>query len=412
MIKKMRQRVILASMAAFFAVIAMIAILVNAIYFGVETGNTDRTLSAILENEERRIDIPMPGNPEELPPMQPFMGLPNIEMNYMTRFFVVRADNEGNISPVGMDYIASVDSFDAIEYGSRVMKKNSDRGYIDEFRYLKSKKGDSTTIIFLNAAKEQQSMKSVLLLTIIVSAVSLAVVFVLVELFAGRAIRPIANNIKMQKQFITDASHELKTPLTSISTSLDVIEMEHGNDEWTENVRNQTGRMTKLVSELVTLSRLDEDMPLPDKEDFSLSNLGWEIVEIYENQAKAKNKKFSVDIEEEINIFGDKAAVGQMLSVLLDNANRYSDENGEIRFSIYKKKNKARIEVFNTCHYDTPPDTNRLFDRFYRPDESRSRETGGTGVGLSIAKAVAVAHGGEISASCPSGETMTIKISI
>ena len=412
MIKKMRQRVILASMAAFFAVIAMIAILVNAIYFGVETGNTDRTLSAILENEERRIDIPMPGNPEELPPMQPFMGLPNIEMNYMTRFFVVRADNEGNISPVGMDYIASVDSFDAIEYGSRVMKKNSDRGYIDEFRYLKSKKGDSTTIIFLNAAKEQQSMKSVLLLTIIVSAVSLAVVFVLVELFAGRAIRPIANNIKMQKQFITDASHELKTPLTSISTSLDVIEMEHGNDEWTENVRNQTGRMTKLVSELVTLSRLDEDMPLPDKEDFSLSNLGWEIVEIYENQAKAKNKKFSVDIEEEINIFGDKAAVGQMLSVLLDNANRYSDEKGEIRFSIYKKKNKARIEVFNTCHYDTPPDTNRLFDRFYRPDESRSRETGGTGVGLSIAKAVAVAHGGEISASCPSGETMTIKISI
>ena len=412
MIKKMRQRVILASMAAFFAVIAMIAILVNAIYFGVETGNADRTLSAILENEERRIDIPMPGNPEELPPMQPFMGLPNIEMNYMTRFFVVRADNEGNISPVGMDYIASVDSFDAIEYGSRVMKKNSDRGYIDEFRYLKSKKGDSTTIIFLNAAKEQQSMKSVLLLTIIVSAVSLAVVFVLVELFAGRAIRPIANNIKMQKQFITDASHELKTPLTSISTSLDVIEMEHGNDEWTENVRNQTGRMTKLVSELVTLSRLDEDMPLPDKEDFSLSNLGWEIVEIYENQAKAKNKKFSVDIEEEINIFGDKAAVGQMLSVLLDNANRYSDENGEIRFRIYKKKNKARIEVFNTCHYDTPPDTNRLFDRFYRPDESRSRETGGTGVGLSIAKAVAVAHGGEISASCPSGETMTIKISI
>lgn len=412
MIKKMRQRVILASMAAFFAVIAMIAILVNAIYFGVETGNADRTLNAIMENEERRADFPMPGNPEELPPMQPFMGLPNIEMNYMTRFFVVRADNEGNISPVGMDYIASVDSFDAIEYGSRVMKKNSDRGYIDEFRYLKSKKGDSTTIIFLNAAKEQQSMKSVLLLTIIVSAVSLAVVFVLVELFAGRAIRPIANNIKMQKQFITDASHELKTPLTSISTSLDVIEMEHGNDEWTENVRNQTGRMTKLVSELVTLSRLDEDMPLPDKEDFSLSNLGWEIVEIYENQAKAKNKKFSVDIEEEINIFGDKAAVGQMLSVLLDNANRYSDENGEIRFRIYKKKNKARIEVFNTCHYDTPPDTNRLFDRFYRPDESRSRETGGTGVGLSIAKAVAVAHGGEISASCPSGETMTIKITI
>ena len=311
-----------------------------------------------------------------------------------------------------MDYIAAIDSFDAVEYRHRVMRRSNDRGYIDAFRYLKSEKGDETTIIFLNASKEQQSMKSVLILTIVVSAVSLAIVFVLVELFAGRAIRPIANNIKMQKQFITDASHELKTPLTSISTSLDVIEMEHGEDEWTENVRNQTGRMSKLVSELVTLSRLDEDMPLPDKENFSISNLGWEIVEIYENQAKAKNKKFSAEIEEDISIFGDKNSIGQMFSVLLDNAIRYSDENGEIRFSIFKKKNKVHIEVFNTCHYDTPPDTNRLFDRFYRPDESRSRETGGTGVGLSIAKAVAVAHGGEISASCPSGKTMTIKISI
>ena len=148
-----------------------------------------------------------------------------------------------------------------------------------------------------------------------------------------------------------------------------------------------------------------------NQEQFSLSNLGWEIVEIYEAQAKGKKKKFSSEIEDNIDLYGDKAAVGQMLSVLLDNAIRYSDENGDIRLSIYKKKNKPRIEVFNTCHYDTPPDTNRLFDRVYRPDESRSRETGGTGVGLSIAKAVVTAHGGTISASCPSGETMTIKIS-
>ena len=376
----------------------------------VVTKNADNTLEAILRNEENRNDIFMPGNPEENPPMQPFMGFQDPEANYMTRFFILRMDKSG-VSWMGLDYIAAINSFDAVEYGEKIIDKRADHGYIDDFRYIKSDNKDSAIIVFLNVSREKQSMKSLLLLTLIVSAVSLAIVFVLVELFAGRAIRPIANNIKMQKQFITDASHELKTPLTSISTSLDVISMEHGEDEWTENIKNQTGRMTKLVSELVTLSRLDEDMPLPDKEQFSLSNLGWEIVEIYEAQAKGKNKKFSAEIEDNIDLYGDKAAVGQLLSVLLDNAIRYSDDNGDIRLSIYKKKNKPRIEVFNTCHYDTPPDTNRLFDRFYRPDESRSRETGGTGVGLSIAKAVVTAHGGTISASCPSGETMTIKIS-
>lgn len=410
MIKKMRQRVILASMLAFFAVIALIGISVNVVNYCVVTKNADNTLEAILRNEENRNDIFMPGNPEENPPMQPFMGFQDPEANYMTRFFILRMDKRG-VSWMGLDYIAAINSFDAVEYGEKIIDKRADHGYIDDFRYIKSDNKDSAIIVFLNVSREKQSMKSLLLLTLIVSAVSLAIVFVLVELFAGRAIRPIANNIKMQKQFITDASHELKTPLTSISTSLDVISMEHGEDEWTENIKNQTGRMTKLVSELVTLSRLDEDMPLPDKEQFSLSNLGWEIVEIYEAQAKGKNKKFSAEIEDNIDLYGDKAAVGQLLSVLLDNAIRYSDDNGDIRLSIYKKKNKPRIEVFNTCHYDTPPDTNRLFDRFYRPDESRSRETGGTGVGLSIAKAVVTAHGGTISASCPSGETMTIKIS-
>ena len=191
----------------------------------------------------------------------------------------------------------------------------------------------------------------------------------------------------MQKQFITDASHELKTPLTSISTSLDVIEIEHGEDEWTENIRNQTTRMTKLVGELVALSRLDEIKPLPAKENFSVSNAAWEIVEVYQPQAKAREKKFDVEIQDDVFMIGEKDAIQQMLSVLLDNAIRYSNEKGEIRFSLKKSKNKVRIEVFNTCHFDTPPDVNRLFDRFYRPDSSRNSDTGGNGVGLAIAKA-------------------------
>ena len=407
MIKKMRVRVILAAMLAFFAVIMLIAALVNLVNYAVVTNRADQTLDAILMFESRS---PVQGDPKDPPPQRPFMGLPDMEQNYMTRFFTVRFDQDGQVIFASTDNIAAIGEEDAIRYARQMLNSGKERGYWKDYRYAKERVSDTTVIVFLNTSREQQSMLSLLILTLIVSLVSLLIVLVLVALLSGRAIRPIANNILRQKQFITDASHELKTPLTSISTSIDVITAEHGEDEWTDNIRKQTGRMSKLVGELVTLSRLDEEIPLPSKEHFSLSNTAWEIVEVYKPQAKAGEKNLDVSIEENVELFGEKSAIQQMLSVLLDNAIRYSDEKEDIRFCVYRKRGKPCIEVFNTCQLDVIPDPDRLFDRFYRPDASRSSHTGGTGVGLSIAKAVADAHGAKISASCPSGKTMTIKI--
>ena len=404
MLKKMRRRVILAAMLAFTAVILLIAVLVNVVNSGVTANRADETIGSILTFEARK---PMPdrGNP---PPEQ-FMGLPDLESNYMTRFFIVRMDADGNVLSSSTNNIASIDEDDAEQFARQAFSRRSEHGYMKAYRYLRQTDDEGVTLVFLNVSREQQYMRSLRNLTIVVVIVSLAVVFVLVALFSGKAIKPIANNIERQKQFITDASHELKTPLTSISTSLDVLEMEHGEDEWTQNIRNQTGRMTKLVSELVTLSRLDEETPLPNKEHFSLSTAAWEIAEVYRPQAKAHEKTFNVDIGEDVSLYGEKAAIQQMLSVLLDNAIRYSDPKGEIRLTVRKKRGKAHIEVFNTCKLDTPPDVKRLFDRFYRPDSSRSTASGGNGVGLAIAKAVVETHGGTITASCPSGNSMTIE---
>ena len=407
MLKKMRRRVILAAMAAFSAVILMIAVLVNVVNFYVVTNRADETIGSVLTFEARA-----PKPEQGGPPPQPFMGLPDLESNYMTRFFTVSFDADGNVLSVSTDQIASIDEEDAVLYAKQALSRKAERGYMKAYRYLKETKDDALTIVFLNVSRDLQYMRSLRNLTIAVAGVSLVIVFLLVALLSGRAIKPIAANIERQKQFITDASHELKTPLTSISTSVDVLEMEHGGDEWTENIRKQTGRMSKLVSELVTLSRLDEEIPLPNKERFSLSSAAWEIADVYAPQAKAHEKTFTTDIQDDVTVFGDKAAVQQMLSVLLDNAIRYSDPHGEIRFSVMKKRGKAYVEVFNTCRLETPPDTQRLFDRFYRPDSSRSTASGGTGVGLAIAKAVADAHGGTIRAVCPSGKTMTIEITL
>ena len=425
MLKKMRQRVIVAAMLAFFAVIMLIGVSVNVVNYMVVTRNADETLSAILSFEENTVrpemkndepDILPPDAPEQNPApregMPPFMGLPDLESNYMTRFFIVRFGEDGNPDYISIDYIASVGDEDALTLAKRVYEKNSDHGYMGDYRYACKRIGNEGVVVFLNTVREQKSMKNLLLMTLAISGISLVIVFILVALFSKRAIRPIAKNIEQQKQFITDASHELKTPLTSISTSLDVLAMERGEDEWTENIRTQTGRMTKLVSELVTLSKMDEEMPLRNIEEFSLSNAAWEIAESYKTQAKGAGKGFKTDIEDDIKMTGEKNSVQQMLSVLLDNSIRYSDPKGEIRLDVYRKNGKIRIEVFNTCDLKEIPDVTRLFDRFYRPDSSRSTQTGGYGVGLAIAKAVVEAHGGEIWAECPSGKTMTVKIKI
>lgn len=408
MIKKMRHRVILAAMLAFTFVIAVVAVLVNLVNYGEETRRIDETLSSIINFEAGSSEPGKPGGP----PPAPFMGLPDLEANYMTRFFIVRFDKDENVESVYTDYIASIDEKEATELAVKVLSKKTERGYIGLYRYMKVDEKGKLSVVFVNASREIRSMRSLRILSLVIALISLAALYPLVYLFSGRAIRPIMRNIERQKQFITDAGHELKTPLTSIVTSLDVIAAEHGDDEWTDNIRHQTARMSKLVGELVTLSKMDEVAPLSGKEQFSISDAAWEIAEVYQPQIKAAGKTFDIDIAENVEMYGDKPAIQQMLSVLIDNAAKYSDPESEIRFTVSKKKSRVFIEVFNTCQYDTPPDEERLFDRFYRPDESRSADSGGNGVGLAIAKAVVEKHAGTIKASCPSGRSMTITVLI
>ena len=404
MLKKIRWRLILTAMLAFFAVVALTVALVNLLAGYIVSAQADQTLSYIAHYEEGK-----PGDPEKAANESGmFAAFPDAESYYSTRFFIVRFDGERNVASTFTENVATVDEAEAERLARAALEMNREKGYVEAYRFTARKVGDGVTVIFVNTASGLHFTQWLRRLSLFVALASLALSFVLVYLFSGKAIRPIARNMEQQKQFITDASHELKTPLTSISASIDVISMEHGDDEWTDNVREQTERMTRLVGELVTLSRLDEELSLPAKETFSVSNAAWEFVEVYRPQAKAHQKQFYAEIQEDVTMHGDKDAVQRMLSVLLDNAIRYSDPAGSIRLSVGQKRGKVRIEVFNTCDIEAPPDVSRLFDRFYRPDDSRSKDTGGTGVGLAIARAVAEAHGGTITAACPDGKSMTI----
>ena len=416
MLKKMRWHFILAAMLAVF--IMLVAVLAGITVWNSHTTaeRADQRIQEIygfesgkvpgMENSEENASQPVPpdifNRPDDHDPEAP----------YTTRFFIVRLDEEGNVTDVSTDFIASVTQTEAEEFARKVLNEKRQVGYYKNYRFQILAKKNDNIVIFLNTTMELRSVRNVLLISCLVGVVCFLVVFLLVILLSKRAMKPYIRNIERQKRFITDASHEIKTPLTSIATSVDVIEMEYGEDEWTRNIHKQTSKMSRMVADLVTLSRLDEENPFLERTEFSLSDAVWEVAEPFASLAKAQGKKYSQRIEENLTLCGNPDATRQMISVLLDNAMKYSDENGTIRLDVYKVHGKTKIEVFNTCVLEETQNLSRLFDRFYRPDNSRSRKTGGSGIGLSIAQAVAEAYGGKIKVSSKDGKSIMFQVTI
>lgn len=403
MLSKMRRRFIASAMAAMGAVTLVLLVAVNLWNYNITTDKLDETIDALVTTGQE----PYSGSSNFTLP--DIFGGDSPETKYMTRYFAVVYDADGDALRVFSDYIATVSAQQALYYASDVLSSGHAQGYYGDYRYCVKSGPSASAVIFLNASPEQQSMKTLLTVSLIVAAVSLLAGFALVALFSKKAIAPYVRNMELQKQFITDAGHELKTPLTSISTSADVLKMENGDNEWIDNIQKQTVRMSKLVKNLVTLSRLDEGVPLPDRTEFSLSDAAWEAAEPFEMRARAQGKSFTQSISPELAMKGDMAAVQQLISILLDNAFKYSDDGGQIRLSVYPQHKNNIIEVYNTCPPDSLGDIDRFFDRFYRADSSR-RYDGGTGIGLAIAKATAQALGGSISAETADGRSIVFKV--
>lgn len=403
--KKMQRRFIAAAMTAFGTVMAALVIVINIVNYCQTTSRQDDLAGNLLRHERKAAADPQKPRP-------PFPDMPGggPEAEFTTRFFVMYCGADGNIKAVSRDHIASIDEETAREYTEAVLEKGKEKGYYGDYRYHVNREEEGATVLFLNASHALQSIKSLFFLSIAIGMGSILVVFILIIFFSGYAIRPYVKNIERQKRFITDAGHELKTPITSIATSADIAAMEYEGDEWISNIRKQTARLTRLVSDLVALSRLDEEMPFPEKAGFSLSDAAWETAEPFAVLAKANGKKYRQRIEEGLKLYGDREAIQRMISILLDNGIKYSEEGGEVGLDIYRRRRKIYIEVFNTCSLPDGSDLNRLFDRFYRLDESRAAHTGGTGIGLSMARAIAEAHGGRIGVESEAGKNICFQV--
>lgn len=403
MINKLRKKFIFITIVSVSLVLLIIMGIVNITNFVKIKRKADYMLE-IIANNNGAVPKPDKHNKNKL------SGYMSPETPYETRYFTVTVKNDGNIMFVDTGYVAAISTSDAVEYAEDVLKKGRKSGICENYRYLVKKGESSSQIIFLDFSRDLETFKYFLITSIFASSVGIFSVFILVVIFSKIAIKPVSQSYEKQKQFITNASHEIKTPLTIISASAEVIEMENGESQWVDSIKNQITRLTELTKSLISLARMDENDINITFTDFSLSDCMAETLEPFISLAKSKNRTILADIEKNISYTGNEDAIRQLTAILADNAVKYSEENSDITISLKKHGKNNEIVVSNKAENLQKGDYSIYFERFYRADLSHNSTQSGYGIGLSIAKAIAEQHHGKISAKSLDGNTIIFTV--
>ena len=416
MIDKLRKKFILAAMLSTFFVLFLIIGTINIANFVSVNRGLNNRLELISENGGSFPDLMNTHPPKE--DIQPekkddFFDKPGInkESQFATRYFTVIINEDGTVNEINTGKVSAVTVSQARNYAVELLQKNKIIGFVEDYKYLRTTLGDENYMyVFINCQMEIETVKSFLFASVGISIIGLIGVFILVWFFSGKIMRPVAESYEKQKQFVTDASHEIKTPLTIIDANTEVLEMTTGENEWTKSIRKQIGRLTSLTEQLVFLSKMDEESSTIEMSDFSLSDAVFDMAEIFKTLAVQKNKTLEIDIEEAINYNGDEKSIRQLISILLDNAIKYSDDDGAIRIKLNKNGKNSKITVWNTVANIGVGKHDELFERFLRLDKSRNSKSGGFGIGLSVAYAIVNAHKGKITAESHDGKSIVFTI--
>lgn len=327
----------------------------------------------------------------------------NEETGYQTRYFTAFVNNNGDVYKVDTGHISAIDSKQAVLYAEQAYYDDDETGYISNYKYKIADSSSGKIIVFIDCRDSLHDMTRFLIISAVIAFVGYVIVCLLVIVFSKRAVKPAIESMEKQRRFITDAGHEIKTPLAIISANTEVLEMTSEPNEWTESIKNQITRLNMLLQNLLNLSKLEEDVYKMNFVDFDISKAVSEASEPFKLLAQSNGKMLTTDIENGINFHGDTNAVKQLVSILADNAVKYADDFSDIIIKLKCSSNSKEIilSVSNTCNAIPDGDLNRFFDRFYRADESRSRKQGqnesGYGIGLSIARAITESHKGKIS---------------
>ena len=392
MIRSLRRKFILIAMSS---LIGTMAVLCTAIGIGNHYITANRVDKAILILHQNGGTF-LPPDAHFDPSNFNFQITP--ETPFETRYFIVELTAQKEIKSVELDHIAALDRQTVVDTISQIIDTGAERGYVDHYRFgVFPNEDGGNTIIVLDCFLQLQSTNNMLHITIAICLTCALIVFVLLLFLSKRAIRPFVDNLERQRQFITDASHELKTPLAILSANLGLLEDTHGEDKWLESAKSQIVRLDRLVKNLVELARTEETIREDAVEVFSVSEIAQANADAFQPLAEADGKSLVAEITDGISTKGIQSNFFRLFSILLDNAVKYCDAAGTIQLSVSMRGRNICIAISNPCAGVDTAQLPRYFDRFYRADSSRARSTGGYGIGLSTARAIVTRHKGRIS---------------
>lgn len=397
MIYRLQRRFIFISAVSIFSVIVIVFATILLFNISSTNKNMDTLADSVSAGGGRFPSTGGSGHkPGGMPPKEQQFDFITPETPFSTRHFTVFFDSSGNVVKAHTDSIYAIDEAQAIEYAKKAMEGGAERGWLSLYRYKIFSAESGTGVVFIDGSANRAMLTQSMTIAGIVLLGCAGLVLILIVLLSKKAVKPIAESYEKQRQFITDANHELKTPLTLILANLDIAEEELGQNEWLDDIRTEGHRMTDLVNQLVALSRMDEEQLPLQISDVPFGMIINETVAEFEPLARDRRKELSANVDESIRLQGDEELLRRLMGILMDNAIKYCDPEGQICVSLHKNK-RITLTVENTYTAVGDLELHRLFDRFYRADKARTF-TGGYGVGLSMAKAIVEKHKGSISA--------------
>jgi signal transduction histidine kinase len=388
MIKKLSQKIFWIIMVSLSIVILGIIILLGFLNYTNTIKTSSLMLDRVLNNEPKQPVIEI----EE--------GSIDLDLN-IEGVYTFRIENSKIIKSSAENYDKTLE-----QYALKISNQNKEEGIINNYIYKVRKNKDICTVTLMENESVIKQTKIILLYTALGCIISVVIIYGIARRLSMVIVQPIEETFQKQKQFISDASHELKTPLAVIEANTDVLESEVGKNKWLDYIQNETESMNKLVNELLLLAKIENVDELKERKEFDLSKEIEIIISMFESMAYEKNVILKNNIQKNIIFNGSKEDLEHILSTLLDNAIKHTKASDEVVVDLKKEKGSIILQVKNRGDVIPENEREKIFERFYRVDKSRNRNEKRYGLGLAIAKSTVEKYNGHIDVNCKNGFTI------